>query len=781
MSGWKVFGTRAKRLEDPELLRGEGHFIDDLALPGMLHAAVVRSPFAHAAILAIDASAARAADGVRAVITMDDLRPHLVNERLVVGMPSPSYKQNRDRPALASTETLYVGEPVALVIAESRYLAEDAAALVEVDYDSLPVAADCRAALEPGAVPAHRDAADNLVAEFDMAYGDTDAAFASAAHVFAEKLWVHRGGSHSIECRGCLARYDFYDDHLTLWTSTQMPHSLMRVFIDMTGLDENRIRVVTPDIGGGFGPKLVVYQEDIAVALAAKIIGRPVKWIEDRREHFIATTQERDQYWDAEIALDADGKVLGVRGGVIHDHGAFTARGVNLPYNAAETIPLPYEIPNFRMNVKLALTNKVPVTPVRGAGHPQGVFVMERLLDRAAREIGIDRAEIRRRNLIPGDRLPYELQLKTRGGMPVLLDSGDYPKCMEDALDHAGWAGFAARKATARAAGRHIGIGVANYVKGTGRGPFESVTVRIGTSGKIHVYTGGTAIGQGTRTMMAQIVGEQLGGDMSNITVTAGDTGAIALGLGTSNSRLAVVAGTSAHVAACKVRDKVLKVAAHMLEASEEDLEIEGGEIRVKGVPDMKVTLAQAANAVAGTPGYALPGGITPGMEATENVVMDNMAFANGTAVVEVEVDVETGGVRILNYVMAHDSGTIINPMIVDGQVLGGAAHGIGNALFEWMGYDDDAQPVTTNFAEYLLVSATEMPKVEILHHCSPSPLNPLGVKGVGECGVVPAPAAIISAIEDALSPFGVHLDRAPISPAQLQALIAGARAGQAA
>jgi len=781
MSGWKVFGSRTKRLEDPELLRGEGRFIDDLVLPGMLHAAVVRSPFAHAAIRGIDTAVARAADGVRAVITMDDLRSHLVNERLVVGMPSPSYKQNRDRPALASDEVTYVGEPVALVIAESRYLAEDAAALVDVEYDPLPVVADARAALQPGAATAHRDAADNLIAEFNMGYGDTDAAFARAAHVFGEELWVHRGGSHSIECRGCLARYEPFDDHLTLWTSTQMPHSLMRVFVDMTGLDENRIRVVTPDIGGGFGPKLVVYQEDIAITLAAKILGRPVKWIEDRREHFIATTQERDQYWTAEIALDESGHILGVRGGVVHDHGAFTARGVNLPYNAAETIPLPYEIPNFRMNVKLALTNKVPVTPVRGAGHPQGVFVMERLLDRAAREMGIDRAEIRRRNLISGDRMPLEIPLKTRGGMPVLLDSGDYPKCMADALDHAGWADFPARRAAARAEGRHIGIGVANYVKGTGRGPFESVTVRVGTSGKIHVYTGGTAIGQGTRTMMAQIVGEQLGGDMSSITVTAGDTGTIALGLGTSNSRLAVVAGTSAHVAACKVRDKALKVAAHMLEAAEADLEIEKGEIRVKGVPDMKVSLAQAANAVAGTPGYALPGGIEPGMEATENVVLDNMAFANGTAVVELEVDVETGGVRILNYVMAHDSGTIINPMIVDGQVLGGAAHGIGNSLFEWMGYDADAQPVTTNFAEYLLISAPEMPRVEILHHESPSPLNPLGVKGVGECGVVPAPAAIISAIEDALSEYGVHLDHAPVAPAELVALIADAQAGRAA
>jgi len=560
-----------------------------------------------------------------------------------------------------------------------------------------------------------------------------------------------------------------------------MPHSLKTTFTDMTGHDENRLRVITPDVGGGFGPKLVVYQEDIVLALATRIIDRPIKWAEDRREHFVSTTQERDQYWEAEIAVDEEGRILGIKSDVIHDHGAFTARGVNLPYNAAETIPLPYEVPAFSTHVQLALTNKVPVTPVRGAGHPQGVFVMERLLDRVSAELGIERDEVRRRNLIPGDKMPYEKPLKTRGGMPVLLDSGDYPLCQQSALDKADWDGFQERKEKARAEGRYIGIGLANYVKGTGRGPFEAVTVRIGPSGKINVYTGGTAIGQGTRTMLAQIVGDKFGGDMENINVTAGDTGTISLGIGTSNSRLAVVAGSSAHVAAEKVKDKALKVAAHMLEASEEDLEIENGEIHVRGVPDLKVTLGQVAHAVAGTPGYALPGGIEPGMEATEHVVIDNLAFACGTAVVEVEVDIETGGVKVLNYVIAHDSGTIINPLIVDGQVQGGTAHGIGNTLFEWMGYDEGAQPVTTNFAEYLLISSTEMPNIDIIHHESPTPLNPLGVKGVGECGVVPAPSAIISALEDALSSFDVHFTRAPLMPSEIVRAIAESKSRNAA
>jgi carbon-monoxide dehydrogenase large subunit len=751
---WKVFGSRAKRLEDPRLLRGKARFIDDIRLPDALHAAFVRSPFPHAKIGTIDPSAALALDGVHTVLSFADFEP--------------------------LTETAYVGEPIAVVLAVSRHVAEDAIALVDVDYEPLPAAADCRDALKEDAPLVHSNAGHNLCAEFDMTYGDVATAFAGAAHVFSEELKMHRGGSHSMECRGCVATHDTALDQTTLWSSTQMPHSLRTTFIDMTGRDENSIRIVTPDIGGGFGPKLVVYQEDIVVSLASKMIGRPIKWIEDRREHFIVTTQERDQYWNAEIAVEDDGKILGIRGGVIHDHGAFTARGVNLAYNAAETVTLGYVVPNYHMNVKVVLTNKVPVTPVRGAGHPQGTFVMERLMDRVAKELGLDPVDVRRRNMVPGEAMPYDLPIETRGGTPIQLDSGNYPKCMDDALAAANYHDFPARQEAALRDGRYLGIGFANFVKGTGRGPFEMVTVRIGPSGKIIVQSGGTEIGQGHVTMLSQIVGEQFGGDVDNIVVVDGDTSATSLGIGTSNSRLACMAGSSAHVAAKKVREKALKVAAHMLEASEEDLEIENGEIHVAGVPEMKVTLGQVAKAVAGTPGYALPGGIEPGMEATETVVMDAMTYASGTAVAEVEIDIETGHVTIVNFVLGHDSGTVINPMIVDGQVFGGIAHGVGNGLFEWMGYDEDAQPLTTNYAEYLLVSAPEMPPVTLVHHESPSPVNPLGVKGVGECGGVPTPSAIVAAIENALVPFGVHVTEAPVTPSGLLKMIHSARAGGA-
>jgi aerobic carbon-monoxide dehydrogenase large subunit len=771
----KVIGAAVARLEDPDLLRGMARFVDDIALPGMLEAAFVRSSHGHAAIRGIDKTDALAQPGVHAVLTLADLRPHLRTERLAVALPSASYRQQRDRPVLAWDEVVHVGEPIAIVVADNRYRAEDAAARVVVDYEPLPVVADCRAALAPGAPRVHRDAPHNLVAEFDMRYGDVEAAFATAPHRFRESLWQHRGGSHSIECRGAVGSFDAAEDRLTLWSSTQMPHVAMRLLCDLTGRDENRVRVITPDVGGGFGPKLVFYPEDIATALAAFMLRRPVKWIEDRREHFVATTQERDQYWEIEIAVDAEARLMAVRGNMIHDHGAYTARGTNVPYEGATAITLPYELPAYHLSVKLALTNKVPVTPIRGAGQPQGAFAIERLLDRVARELGLDRAEVRRRNLVPADKMPRKKPMESRGGIPVVLDSGDYPKCQQAALDRAGWADFPARQRAALAQGRYLGMGLANFVKGTGRGPFEPVTVRIGPSGKVHVYTGAAAMGQGTKTMLAQIVAEALGGDVANITVTAGDTAAIAMGFGGFNSRQAVLAGSSAHAAAAKVRDKALSVAGILLEAAPQDLEIVGGDISVKGAPQMKVRLADAARASMGTAGFRLPGGIAPGLEASENFIIDEMAYANGTAVAEVEVDIETGGVECRNLVLMHDCGRILHPQIVDGQVLGGVAHGIGNALFEWMGFDAEAQPVTTNLGEYLLIGATSMPHVELMHQETLSPLNPLGIKGVGECGVLPTPAAIVSAVEDALTPFGVHIAQMPIRPHEIVALIRAA------
>ena len=768
MSGWKVFGSREQRLEDPSLLRGVGRFLDDIQVSGMLHAAFVRSPHSHARILHIDSNSALTIEGVRAVYTLDDLRPYLNNERLVVGLPSPSYKQELDRPALADKEVVYVGEPIAIVVAESRYLAEDAAAIVNIEYEILPAVSDCRLAVEKSSILAHTQSPHNILAQFDMRYGEVESAFNNAPYIFKENIWQHRGGSHSIECRGAISFYEPTEDLVTLYSATQSAHTAKNILIDMLGFDENKVRVIIPDVGGGFGPKLVFYQEDISVVLAAMILGKPVKWVEDRREHFISTTQERDQFWEVEIAVDREGQILGLRGSMVHDHGAYTARGINLAFNSALIVSLPYKVPCYFLEVLLAVTNKVPVTPVRGAGHPQGIFVMERLLDRVARELGIDRADIRRKNLIKSDQMPFKKELETRGGSPVILDSGDYLSCMEQALEKVGYRDFSVRKEKALKDGKYVGLGFANYVKGTGRGPFETVKVKVGNSGKISVYSGAAAMGQSTRTMLSQIVAEFLGGDLENINVITGDSSAVPIGIGGSASRQTVTAGSSALLAAKEVRNKLLKVAATLLEVSEKDLEIKGRQINVKGVTEIKMDIGEVAHAVAGTPGYALPPGFEPGMESTKNFIVDDLTFVNGTVAVEVEVDIETGKVCFRNYIIVHDCGTMINPMIVDGQVIGGTAHGIGNALFEWMGYDEDAQPITTNFAEYLLLNAPEMPHVTLGHMESPTPLNPLGVKGVGECGVVAAPAAIISAVENALSPFGVYFDQAPLRPMEI-------------
>ncbi len=770
-----MFGEKIRRVEDPALLRGRAKYVDDIHFPDMLHAAFVRSPVAHGRLTGVDASAALASPGVVAVDAIDDLRPHVTTTVLPVEQPSGALKLSASPVILADGEVRYVGEPVACVIAESPYLAEDAARLVGLSIADLPVSADYRAALKPGAPLAHTGFADNTVAAFALAYGDVDRAFAEGAHVFRETLDQHKGLGHAIECRGIAARTDPRDGVLTVWSGTQMAHRAQSILVQVLGLAEDRIRVTTPRVGGGFGPKFVFYQEEVVVPLAARLLGRPVKWIEDRREHFTAATMERDQLWDLEVATDGDGRLLAVRGTMEHDHGAYTPYGVNLPYNAATNFLGPYELPAMKLDVRLALTNMTPVTPVRGAGRPQGTFAMERLMDRIARELGLDRVEVRRRNLIPAAAMPYETRVRTRDGATMTYDSGDYPAALDAALERADYGGFRSRQEAARAEGRHIGIGVANYVEGTGRGPFESATVRVKPSGRIVIYTGATDQGQGLHTSLAQVCAAQMGVRIEDIEVVVGDTATVSLGLGAFASRQAVTAGSSVHVASMEVRDKAKKVAAHLLEAAEEDLELADGRIFVRGVPDMSVGLGDVARAVQGMPGFSLPGGVDPGMEATGTFVPDTLTYCNGVHVAEVEVDPGTGHVAVMKYTIVHDSGRLINPMIVEGQIAGGATHGLGSALFERMIYDAQGQPQTTNFGEYLLPSAPEVPSYDIVHMESPTPLNPLGVKGAGEGGTIPVTSAIASAIDDALSPFGVVVRELPIEPARIVEMIRAA------
>ena len=623
------------------------------------------------------------------------------------------------------------------------------------------------------------DVPDNRVAEFTQSFGDADAAFRAADHVVTEKIWLHKGGGHAIECRGLVARYDAADDLLSVWDGTQMPHRIHGILVELLGCGERQVRIAPPAVGGGFGPKFVFYQEEIVVPLAAKLLRRPVKWIEDRREHFTTTTQDRDQYWQVEAAFTGDGKLLAIRGEMVHDHGAYTPYGIVIAQNSATNLLGPYVLPNCELTVTSALTNLIPSTPTRGAGRPQATFVMERLLDRGAQALGLERDEIRRRNMIGPDEMPYATQVKSRDGGVITYDSGDYPACQAMLLEAAGCESFRDRQAAALADGRYIGLGLANYVEGTGRGPFESATVRVGPSGKIVIQTGATGQGQGIETSLAQICAGTLGVDIADISVTAGDTGAAPLGLGAFASRQAVNAGSSVSRAAESVREKALDAAAHILEAAKEDLEIRLGRVEVKGVPDLSVSLGEIARALTGMPGYAMATGLPPGLAATEHFEPAALTYCNGSHAVEAEVDIETGMVKLLRYVVVHDSGRIINPMIVEGQVQGAVAHGIGSALFEWMRYDEYGQPQTTNFGEYLLPTAPDMPRIEIHHMESPTPLNPLGVKGAGESGTIAASAAIISAIEDAVRPFGVRISESPLTPERLLQLISDARAAE--
>ena len=776
----RVVGQRVRRIEDPALLRGEGRFVDDIKLPNTLHAAFVRSPHAHALIRSIDVAAARAMTGVAAVYTATELAQTLVRLRLPMAFPPGKLTEDAMPFVLAPREVCHVGEAVAVVVASSRYLAEDAVDRVVVDYEVLPAVVDPRRAVAADAPKACVETASNLITRFHVAYGDCAREFALARHVFRETLFQHRGVAHPIEGRGVLAYADPGTETLTVWSSTQMAHEVRNNIAEMLALEIDKVRVIAPDVGGGFGAKFLVYPEEIALAAVARLLARPVKWIEDRREHFVAAIQERDQYWELEVAVDGNGLLRGVRGLLTHDQGAYTPHSITVPYNSASNLPGPYVLPAYDLDVIVARTNKPPVIPVRGAGNPQGAFAMERLLDLVASKLGLDRAEIRMRNLIPADKMPYAVGLINRGGGPVVYDSGDYATCQRKVLDAVDYAGFPARQAAARDQGRWIGIGFAHGLKCTGRGPFESATVRVAPSGRVAVYTGALAMGQGLKTALAQICADELGVSVEDIDVTCGDTSHVSLGLGGYGSRQTMIAGSSVQLAAGAVRAKALKVASQML-ASEKDLVVADGKVCVAGRPELALPLGRIAVALRGAAGYAFPEGVDAGLEATSHFRVDSMAYANAFHACEVEIDVDTGHVRILRYVALQDSGKLVNPLIAEGQVHGAVVHGIGNALFEWMGYDENGQPITTTFADYLLPTATELPNIEVITHETPSPLNPMGMKGVGEVGVIPVTATIVSAIESALEPFGVHIQKTPITPVRLLELLSQAQAGSRA
>ena len=766
-----LFGVRVERREDLPLLTGQGSYTDDLKRPGMLHAAVLRSPHAHAKIRSIAVSAARALAGVAAVFTHADLGA--AGKEIPLLQPNPLLVA-RTQLLLAHDEVRYVGEPVAFVVGDDRYVTEDALELIEVAYEPLAVAADAEGALEDGAPLVYPEIANNLASRFTLGFGDATEVFGRADLVLRQRFKTHRGAGQAMECRVVLAEYDRRANRITMWSATQAPHLIGRLASQMLGMEEWQLRVIAPhDVGGGFGPKAIFYPEEGLVPFAARALGRPVKWTEDRHEHFLSTNQERDQYHDAEMALTREGKVLGFRDTVVFDTGAYVPWGIVEPWITATTIPGPYKLSAFQVDMQVVYTHKVPVTPVRGAGRPQAVFVMERMMDLAARELQLDPAEIRQRNFIQPEEMPYPMGLVYRDGAQVTYDSGDYPACLRKAQDLIGYDQFRREQSRARLEGRYIGVGIGAYVEGTGLGPYEGAIVQIESSGKVLVTTGATPQGQGHVTTMAQIAAHELGINVDDVTVITGDTGAIPFGIGTFASRIAVNAGNSIALAAREVREKALTIAANLLEANKDDLELAQGSVFVRGAPARSISLGALALTAAGArPGYTLPPGVQPGLQATHYFSPSQAAYASGTHVITVEVDVRTGDVKILDYAVAHDCGRMINPMIVEGQVQGGVAHGIGNSFYEELIYDNNGQLLTASFMDYLLPTAKEVPTAKIAHMEVVCPLNPLGVKGVGEGGTIPSAAAFAGAVENALAPFNVTVKEVPLSPEKVRKLL---------
>ncbi|MCO6453333.1 MAG: xanthine dehydrogenase family protein molybdopterin-binding subunit [Caldilineales bacterium] len=767
----RYFGQRITRNEDPMLLTGQALFTDDVHLPGMLHAAFVRSDHAHARILNIDTSYAREIPGVVAIYTAEDLSDYWKPGPLLVSPPPiPDIVFHaRTQVPLAKGKVRYVGEAIVMVVAESRYIAEDAVDQIFVEIEPLPPVVDMEKSLEPDAPLVHDDLESNLASHVVQRKGDYEAAKAEADVVIRRRFYYDHGIAAAMENRGIVADWDGKTRQMTIWDTTQAPIPIRNGLAGMLGLSESQVRVIAPFIGGGFGPKIMMfYPEEVLVPWVSMQLCRPVKWIEDRRENFFATTQERDQVHWSEMALSKDGRILGVKDEFIHDTGAYDPYGLTVPINSQCTLLGCYDVPNYYSEFRAAFTNKPIVTPFRGAGRQHGVFVMERLLDFAARELGIDRNEIRRRNFIQPDQFPYNNEIIFQDFAPLVYDSGNYEPALDKALELIGYEQFIREEQPkARAEGRNLGIGVVSYVEGTGIGPYEGARVQVEQSGKVSVATGIGTQGQGHFTSYAQVVAEQLNVDVRDIRLVTGDTDHFHWGTGTFASRGAVVAGNAIHGAAVAVRKKVLHIASEELEVSPDDLELVDGTVRVKGVPDSAIKLgdlARKANPLRG----AVKHDHEPGLEATAYFGPERGATASGIHAMIVEVDPETMIVQIKRYVTVHDCGRVINPLILDGQIHGGIAQGIGNAFYEKVMFDESGQLLNASFMDYLIPTAMEVPHIEVDHLETPSPLNPLGTKGAGEAGAIPTGPAFAQAVEDALAEFGVEILEIPLSPNRL-------------
>jgi carbon-monoxide dehydrogenase large subunit len=787
----RMFGERVERREDDRLLVGDGRYTDDFE-PHAAHAAFVRSEYAHARVVDIDVTGALDVEGVHAVYTYDDLDGKFADPLPLI-IPHEAITDGRTQYALARDEVRFVGETIAMVVARDRYIAEDAADAIVVHYEPLPVVADIEAAAAPGAALVHTGRPDNVVGRVAEEHGDVDAAMAKAAHVFEWRLEIERSAATPLEGRAVVARFD-EAGALLVYDSTQAPTGIRNGLSRLFDLDLDRVNVVAPDVGGGFGVKVIqFYPEEVLVPLAARRLGMPVKWTEDRREHFIGSTHERKQVHDVRVGAADDGRIVALETSFLHDSGAYCPYGLIIPVISAAQLPGPYRLDNYRYDFTAVFTNCVATSPYRGAGRPHAAFVMERIMDRLANELGLDRAEARRRNLIQPDEFPYDVGVTFQDGGPTVYDSGDYPAGLERLLEEVGYDRFEARREAARAEGRTIGIGIGCYVEGTGIGPYEGAAVNVQVDGTVTVATGLSSQGQGHQTIFAQIVSDELGVPIERIRVRTGDTRGFGWGVGTFASRTAVVSGNAVHKAAAAVRRQAAELAARILEADPEDIELADGRVGVVGAPAQGVEIGQLA-AIANPLRYAfgeesaqaalytrrvyasqevpLPDGTSPGLNATEYYSPASGVFGFGMHAAVVEIEAATCDVRILDYVVGHDCGRIINPIIVEGQMYGGVAQGIGGALYERMAYDEDGQLLNASFMDFLMPYATELPEPVLFHTETPSPNNALGVKGVGEAGTIPVAAAIANAVSDAI---GRPVDKMPLSPSELFDLIRSA------
>ena len=777
----RYFGQPIKRNEDPRLLTGRALFVDDVHLPGMLHVAFLRSDLAHARINSIDVSAARQRPGVVAVYTADDLGDYWKPGPLLVP-PPPIDKivfHQRTQVPLAKGKVRHAGEALVMVVAESRYIAEDALDDIYVDYDVLPGVVELEAAIAPDAPLVHEDLGSNISAHVVQTKGDWAKAEAEADVVIRRRFLYDRGTAAAMENRGIVAHWESKAQHLTVWDTTQAPIPIRNGLAGMLGLSEHQVRVIAPFIGGGFGPKIMMfYPEEVLMAWATVQLERPLKWIEDREENFYATTQERGQVHDSAIALKSDGTILGVKDVFLHDAGAYAPYGLTVPINSQCTLLGPYVVPNYYSEFTSVFTTKPIVTPYRGAGRQHGVFVMERLLDIGAKQLGIDPVEIRRKNFIPQEAFPYNNEIIYQDFAPLVYDSGNYAPALERALELIGYAQFLAEeKPRLEAVGKRVGIGVVNYIEGTGIGPYEGARVTVEASGKVSVVTGIGTQGQGHFTSFAQVVAEQLGVAVADIHIVTGDTDLFYWGAGTFASRGAVVAGNAINAAAVKVRAKVLKMAGDKLEAAPEDLELVDGNVQVKGVPATAIPLGQLAVEANPMRGAVKPG-TEPGLEATDFFGPERGATASGVHAMIVEVDPDTFQIEIKKYVVVHDCGRVINPLILEGQIQGGVAQGIGNAFYEQLHFSENGALLNASLMDYLLPTATDVPNIIGDHIETPSPLNPMGVKGAGEAGAIPVGALFAQALENAFADVGLEIREIPLSPNRLYELVQEAQGG---